>query len=118
VTTPTWRLDDLVAGETGRISFIKLDVEGFEPQVLLGATQTLASMRPYVMCEFNDILLRDAGSNSDQLLKVFSKLGYEPGPEFQASASNLDGRVVDLLLHPLPAPVSTSEPVAVPTGVA
>lgn len=118
VTTPTWRLDDLVAGESGRISFLKLDVEGFEPQVLRGATQTLASMRPHVMCEFNDILLRDAGSSSEQLLKVFSELGYEPGPEFQATASRLDGQVVDLLLNPLPVPVTASEAEALPTGVA
>jgi FkbM family methyltransferase len=118
VNTPTWRLDDLITGEAGRISFIKLDVEGFEPQVLMGATQTLASMRPCVMCEFNDILLRDAGSSSAALLEMFSELGYEPSPEVKATASHLEGQVVDLLLKPLAAAIPARDAATVASGVA
>lgn len=110
VTTRTWRLDDLIRGESGRISFIKLDVEGFEPQVLMGAHQVLTTMRPYVMCEFNDILLRDAGSSSAELLKTFSDLGYVPTAEDQPALSQLEGHVVDLLLEPVPTALPSVEP--------
>lgn len=114
ITTPTWRLDDLVAGEPGRISFLKLDVEGFEPQVLSGASQTLASMRPYVMCEFNDILLRDAGASSLKLLAQFADLGYEPATARDTGPADFDGQVIDILLRPLEKPALAQPSVDAP----
>ena len=95
---PSWQLDDLVfeSPHSRRITFLKLDVEGSEPRVMAGAGRTLREMRPLVYCEFNDILLRDAGSSSPDLLRRFRALGYEcRGPLPQ-----LKGTVVDLLLHP------------------
>jgi len=97
VKISTWRLDDLAFKAPPRtLSFIKIDVEGFEPQVLEGARRTLSEMRPVVLCEFNDVLLQDAGSSSKELLRRFEDLGYAPkdkGPQ-------LDGLVMDLLLLP------------------
>jgi FkbM family methyltransferase len=102
VEVRTWSLDDLVfrQGTGRRLALLKLDVEGYEPQVLDGAGRTLREMKPLVYCEFNDILLRDAGSSSAQLLEKFAGFGYaplEPPPDF-------DGRVVDLLLSAGPRP--------------
>lgn len=97
--TPTWRLDDLVGPDSGRIRLIKLDVEGFELQVLAGATRTLNSMRPHVMCEFNDIVLKDAGASSKELLRVFAELGYRPSPGCLKQTTQLEGQVVDLLME-------------------
>ena len=99
----TWPLDDLVyatdegqrtTGDGQKVAFIKLDVEGYEPQVLLGAERTLREMKPLVYCEFNDILLRGAGSSSDDLLRRFAALGYTPAQALPP----LDGQVVDVLL--------------------
>ena len=92
----TWRLDDLVyeARYDRRVAFLKIDVEGYEPQVIEGAERTLREMKPLVLCEFNDILLRDAGSSSDQLLQKLAQLGYSP----VEAPPGLTGRVVDLLL--------------------
>jgi FkbM family methyltransferase len=98
LTAKTWRLDDLVAGQAGRISFLKIDVEGFEPQVLEGAAETLRSMRPAVLCEFNDVLLRDAGTSSPELLRKFAELGYRPSEESAALVATLEGGLADLLL--------------------
>jgi len=75
-------------------------VEGFEPQVLEGAAETLGAMRPAVMCEFNDIVLKDAGSSSAELLAIFERLGYRPSVECQAASTDMAGKVVDLLLRP------------------
>ena len=99
----TWPLDDLVyATDEGRratddgqtVAFIKLDVEGYEPEALLGAERTLREMKPLVYCELNDILLRGAGSSSDDLLRQFVALGYTAAQTLPP----LDGQVVDVLL--------------------
>lgn len=48
------RLDDLLADKAGEISFIKIDVEGFEPFVLRGAPKILGSENPpAILMEFN-----------------------------------------------------------------
>jgi FkbM family methyltransferase len=41
-------------GSEGRPVLIKIDVEGYESQVLAGATETLARFRPLLYVEFND----------------------------------------------------------------
>jgi hypothetical protein len=53
-----------------------------------------------VYCEFNDVILRDAGSSSDELLAAFAALGYRPAPAWRRTATRLAGRNVDLLMVP------------------
>ena len=99
---PTWRLDDLVfeTPPDRRVRLIKIDVEGFEPWVLRGAERTLREMQPTVVCEFNDILLRDAGSSSRALLDAFEAFGYMVAAESRQLERELDGGVHDLVLEP------------------
>lgn len=96
----TARLDDLVAERRppGPLSLVKIDAEGFEPQVLAGATETLSTLRPLVLCEFNDILLHQAGTSSTELLQRFAGLGYAPVTPLERRPPKLAGRNVDLLL--------------------
>lgn len=102
IEVPTWRLDDLIAYEAPArsLALLKIDVEGFEPQVLAGAQRTLCKRRPLIYCEFNDPLLRAAGSSAEQLLARFGTLGYRPAPEFVDLARALPGQILDLLLLP------------------
>jgi len=58
VVIQAMRGDDLLAAEP-RIDFIKLDIEGHEPQALAGLALTLARHRPMVLCEFNPRCLSD-----------------------------------------------------------
>lgn len=45
------RLDDVLAAHcVDRVRFVKIDVEGLEPDVLLGATRLLASREPPILC--------------------------------------------------------------------
>lgn len=94
LSVPTRALDNLVPSDTP-VGFIKLDVEGAESLALDGAERILTKDRPLVFCEFNDIVLRDASSSSDELLRKFEDLGYSPGAEFQQG----DG-IKDVLLIP------------------
>ena len=97
---PVWRLDDLVASEDTprRISLIKLDVEGSEPEVIRGAMTTLTQMRPIIICEFNDVLLRDRGASSAALLEQFNQAGYRPVDT--CCVIELEGRCVNIVLAP------------------
>ena len=97
IDVATARLDDLVAERRppGPLRLVKIDAEGFEPQVLAGATETLSALRPLVLCEFNDILLQQAGTSSNELLQRFGALGYAP---LGRRRPKLAGKNVDLLL--------------------
>jgi FkbM family methyltransferase len=94
VSVATRALDDLVPHNT-RVGFVKLDVEGAESLVLDGATRIMTSDRPLVFCEFNDIVLRDAGSSASELLGKFEGLGYASAAEYPQG----DG-ITDFLLVP------------------
>jgi FkbM family methyltransferase len=102
VSVPTAPLDDLVASHAPDrpLRLLKVDLEGYEREMLRGATATLTDHRPVVACEFHDPLLRAAGSSSGDLLAAFADLGYAPDDASRRLATALDGRVVDLLLVP------------------
>ena len=60
---PVRRLDDLVPelGIAGRIGFIKMDTEGFEPLIIDGARQILAAHRPAMIVEAHTTRLAKLG---------------------------------------------------------
>lgn len=53
VEAPAVRLDAFLSRATRRLSFIKIDVEGAELDVLEGAVQTLRDVRPIVFVEIH-----------------------------------------------------------------
>ena len=72
------KLDDFVE-EKGldRIDLIKIDVEGFELNVLRGAEQSLRKFSPVLFIELMDINLALQGENSKSLICFLERLGYE-----------------------------------------
>jgi len=59
VRVPVTTLDALVAQHAlPRVDFIKIDVEGFESEVMAGATATFARDRPVVFAEYNAWVLQ------------------------------------------------------------
>jgi hypothetical protein len=64
------RLDNLGLGTIG---FIKIDVEGFEEDVLAGASATLAVQKPAVLVE---IVERHNPGGFERITRLFEGLGY------------------------------------------
>lgn len=69
---------DMVVEEAGlgRVDFIKIDVEGYEPAVLRGADRTIRRFRPVLMIEIEDRHLSKYGADSSAVLRLMKEHGY------------------------------------------
>jgi FkbM family methyltransferase len=75
--TPTRRLDDVMAEQNVlKVDFVKLDVDGFECEVLAGATEMMTKDKPVFVMELAPYVLQERGASLDQLLSHFLPLGY------------------------------------------
>jgi len=57
ITVPLRQIDDVFGVEEGKISLVKIDVQGHELEVLRGGTATLARHRPVLIFEHEDGLV-------------------------------------------------------------
>ncbi len=69
------RMDDIP--RSCSVSFIKLDVEGFELEILRGARQLLEKDCPVVFGEFNRRWLEARGEDLGAFLREIEQLGYQ-----------------------------------------
>jgi FkbM family methyltransferase len=70
-------LDDLVAAlQLKRVDVIKLDVDGYEVEVLRGARRVLAEFRPLVFFEHAPYVVHDKGYLPEEMGEIFTKAGY------------------------------------------
>src|ERR1700687_2217444 len=70
-------LDSIISERADRkVQLVKLDVDGFECDVLRGATALLRDVRPIFVMELAPYLLEERGASLDQLLSYFTPNGY------------------------------------------
>jgi FkbM family methyltransferase len=67
-------LDDIAAG-LGTIALMKVDVEGWEAQILQGAAKTLLRTK-CVLIEINPPALAKAGTSPDELIALLQEAGF------------------------------------------
>jgi FkbM family methyltransferase len=78
VPTPAVTVDDLVRQyPEGRVSFIKIDVQGAELRVLQGATRTLTDARPAVLVELDETALRSQQASIEAVVEFLASYGYQ-----------------------------------------
>lgn len=102
-------IDEIVV-ELGnvRVGFIKVDVEGSEVDVLLGAKQTLIDHRPVVLCEIGSDYGIDGASHLIELFEILATTSYEccdvsnlsPFTQDQLYDSLSSLRYLDVILRP------------------
>ncbi|MGE0055209.1 MAG: FkbM family methyltransferase [Hyphomicrobium sp.] len=68
-------LDQLLAGQE-RIDFIKIDVEGFERDVLSGASRVIAKHRPIIYFEFIEQFAQRLGFGLEDFKRQLQPLNY------------------------------------------
>lgn len=71
-------LDNLQKNEkqTERIDFIKVDIEGYEYEFLMGARVTISNFRPTILMEIVDSRLAKYNASSKQVFDFMTDLGY------------------------------------------
>jgi hypothetical protein len=84
---------DFLAGED--VEFIKIDVQGFESEVLKGAQHTLARAAG-VHVELSFVPLYEGQSLFQDLWHHLSSLGFEPWAFFPAFTDNTTGRMLQI----------------------
>jgi FkbM family methyltransferase len=68
----------LLNSSLNRVDFVKLDVEGAEREVLLGAVGLLSgSSRPVILAEVQDIRTRPWGYPAREVVQLLDRVGYE-----------------------------------------
>lgn len=59
------------------LDLIKVDVEGFETNVLKGASETCKKFRPKLFVEVDDVNLKSQGSSANELIALITSYGYQ-----------------------------------------
>jgi FkbM family methyltransferase len=95
VAVPLLRLDDYLAEhKVDHVDFMKIDVEGFEPNVIRGARKYLERGKIHaILCEFNAHWLTANKSSSHALYELLMSHGFKSA----SGEPKLDARVQNIL---------------------
>lgn len=76
-TRPSSARGNRLSGDAGRIALLKIDVEGWERNVLRGARRLLGGDdAPVLMIEFSDAMVWHTGARCRDLYRDLAALGY------------------------------------------
>lgn len=75
VSIKTVTVDEFLLPQVSRMDFMKIDVEGHEPEVLKGSIQLLKKYSPVLLIEINDDFTQK-GSTGKQVVDFLTGLGY------------------------------------------
>lgn len=76
VKVPQTTLDDYFKGNDKNIGFIKIDVEGFEYNVIKGGEQIIKKYFPTMFIEIDNENLKTQNSSALELIQLLKKYGY------------------------------------------
>jgi len=68
--------DRIDSFEFNLVKVLKIDVQGYESNVINGALKTIEKHRPYIFIEIEEKCLIKFGSSEKELIKIIEDLGY------------------------------------------
>lgn len=93
---PIVRIDDLYLQ---RCNFVKLDAEGFEPNIINGMVETLRRCKPILFVEINKSALAHFGFTPNDIIEPLYRLDYS----IEGNPASIEGmEQVDVLFLPKP----------------
>ncbi len=96
--------NNLEGAHLGKVSFIKLDCEGYEAAVLRGGAGLIAKHKPAMLIELNPTCLEQAGFKKESIYEELTKLGYgwkASEPHISLDWDKIGAGHVDILCMPL-----------------
>jgi FkbM family methyltransferase len=78
IHVPQIELTGLCRDRGFKPTHIKIDVEGFEEEVLSGARGLLEKLRPILFLELHGDLIRARGKRPENVLQILAQIGYSP----------------------------------------
>ena len=101
ISVPQLSLPTVLLRTNFRPTHVKIDIEGFEDDVILGAMKTLSELRPIIFLELHGGYLRARGRDPKAVLANLRACGYrsieqhgETLTDSQIQARNFESRLV------------------------
>lgn len=70
-------LDNFISSNNiNKLNIIKIDVEGFEKEVLLGAENTIRQFKPIIYIEVNNNFLKEHQTSASEIYNFFKSISY------------------------------------------
>jgi len=82
-----------------QVDFIRMDVEGYEFNVLKGMEGLLREEHPRMFIEVHRDKLRDYGHTQRELMEYLARFGYSIEKSFIMGRESITGRIDNLLRH-------------------
>lgn len=98
VVVGTTTLDDCLAALRAPLRLVKIDVEGAEHRVVLGAAKLLRELRPALLVEVHEFALPDFGTSAREFREHLARCGYEE--ERIDTVEGAEGRYYHALYRP------------------
>ena len=81
-----------------QLSFIKIDIEGYEVEAIKGGIETIKRFKPVIYSELHDDKLKEHGSSARAYVDLLESIGYSLYPEDEIDLSqNLDRVHTDII---------------------
>lgn len=101
-TIPAITIDSLVETYETSLFLVKIDVQGYELEVLQGALKTLSILNPLLIIEIDENALKYRNSSGVELVNFLEVNGYKPwnietDKFFEKNELNIQKKCIDLL---------------------